>query len=462
MDSKHEHLHDLRNEMALLHQGLRDYRAYAELGIEPADYYSGLHERIAQLIADAYEAFGQTDVQATRVAHFGREADRLTTEEGAWVVTELIDAPLGVIADPEKLKRQRRERDQRTDFLRAAMALEQGKAELARTIAAEALERASRGQDAATDVRSARRLVEDWQEEAERLRQSGGISVGLPMLKRALGPLFPGAVFVVGAATGNGKSSLVAEVLLAAADDGTPAGLVSMEDSMFVTTTRWLSGFCGVSARRLHKGEQLEKVGAAAMQFAEYDGRVLVSECIGGTEQDVMARMSVMARRGAKLIVVDYLGEVGASVPQQDRRNEIRWLVKRLKAHALRLGVALILVSQLSRPQRERAEGYEPNKHDLKEAGDVENAAEFIVLLWRSKEHDFAPVNLKLAKSKVGGMGVRWEMQREIFVEDRFGNRTPGSARLREVVRDRTHLGDREFPLLVEDYEAVLSMMQQR
>jgi hypothetical protein len=49
-------------------------------------------------------------------------------------------------------------------------------------------------------------------------------------------------------------------------------------------------------------------------------------------------------------------------------------------------------------------------------------------------------------------------MQREIYTEDEFGRRSPGSARLREVVKDRSAAWAREFPLLhAEDYDAVLS-----
>ncbi len=454
----YENLHDLRNEMALLHQALTDFPAYRELGIEPRDFFSGFHERLASLCELAFEEFGQTDVQLLRVVELGRERKLLTTDEGVHVISQLMDPPLDAVADAEKLKRHRRERDMREALLRAVSALEAGQADQAATRVADALEGASARLDAAVNVHSARGLLATWHDEYERLRAGKGISLGLSKLKNAVGPLFPGAVLVVGAATGNGKSSLVSEMMLAAADDQTPTGLISMEDSSFITVSRWLSGFAGVSARSLQRGQQADLEPACA-QLVEYEGRIFLSECIGGTDQDVMARMSVMARRGAKLLIVDYIGEVAASVPQQDRRNEIRWLVKRLKAHALRLGVALVIVSQLSRPQKERSEGYEPNKHDLKEAGDVENAAEFIVLLWRSKEHDFAPVHVKLAKSKVGGMGARWEMQREIFTEGPHGRRIQGSARLREVVRERNRPEDYGFPAVVDDYEAQLALL---
>jgi replicative DNA helicase len=148
-------------------------------------------------------------------------------------------------------------------------------------------------------------------------------------------------------------------------------------------------------------------------------GKMFMAFCIGGNEIDVMAAMSRCAMRGAKIVVVDYVQTIDSSKRQQDRRNEIRWLCARLKAHAQRLNVHLVLLSQLSRPPKDDP-FREPTKHDLKEAGDIENAAEYVLVLWRECDDDFAPVRIKLAKSKMGNVGCEWQMHRDAgarFVE---------------------------------------------
>ena len=118
-----------------------------------------------------------------------------------------------------------------------------------------------------------------------------------------------------------------------------------------------------------------------------------------------------LASRGARLIAVDYLQEIHASKHQQDRRNEVRFVSSRLKAHARRLGVALLLVSQIARP-KEGETNKRPSKHALKESGDVANMAEVILTLWREREDDFAPIRVTVVKSKWGGVGKEWEMLR--------------------------------------------------
>ncbi len=55
MASEHENLHDLRNEAALLHAAIADFPAYRTLDIEPSDYFSPFHERLAGIIEATYE-----------------------------------------------------------------------------------------------------------------------------------------------------------------------------------------------------------------------------------------------------------------------------------------------------------------------------------------------------------------------------------------------------------------------
>lgn len=450
-----EALHDLGNELALLHQALWDFRAYGAHGIHSGDYYSELHQRVARAIEATQEEYGQTDVQLGHVVTFGLDCKLITPDDRDYILERLQDPPLGVVADARKLKRQRRERDLFVTLSRAARAVAGGRADEALAMVAVASEEAAEELDTSVRLLDAEQLIARWLERQDQRATSGGISLGLSKLKQHIGQLNPGSMVVIGAHTGNGKSSLVNEILCAAADDGTHGAVISMEDDDEVATTRWISAFAGLPPKAFQAGGSREAAMRGIARFRQYQGKLYFYDCLGGNEQDVMAAMTVAARRGVRLVVVDYIGEVGASISQQDRRNEVRWLVTRLKAHARRLGVALILVSQFSRPKDGNMHK-EPTKHDLKEAGDVENAAEYVVLLWREAEHDYAPMHVKLAKAKTGGTNNRWLMQREVFTTDVQGCRRQGSARLREVVAERRHPGDYDYPELRTDYEAIL------
>jgi hypothetical protein len=452
-----KHLWDPMNERALVHQAITDYPTYVLHAIEPDHYYRPLAAKLALLAADAHE-LGPTTSPTARIYALGRDRGVLSPADEAAFIDDFMDRPLGTEPDPERLKRHRRLRGLREALMRAQAGLEAGEPERAYALIEEAGHEARSRLAQAVSVKSAPEFIADWLEQVEKNAAEGGASLGLPELKTIIGPISPGSVMVLGANTNVGKSAFAAEVMLHAADDGSPTGLIAMEDPQLITVARLVSPFAGVSPKLLVRGLEPERRHKGALEIAEYGERIFLSECIGGTEQHVCARMSVMAQRGAKLVIIDYIGEVHASIHQQDRRNEVRWVMSRLKQHAMRIGVALIVCSQLSRP-KDHDPAREPTKHDLKEAGDLENSAEYIVMMWREKEHDFAPVNLKLAKSKMGGNGHAWTMQREVDVEAPDGRRLPGSGRFREVVKDRSAPGSRDKALLVEDYEARLSAL---
>ena len=451
-------LADPQNEHALMHLAITDHRAYLALGVSLEDFtdeFARLGIRVAEQVFAEHGQLGPTEA-GLRVFNHCRDHERVPRDRLDALFALCMDPPMGVLPDAGKLKRHSRLRELSSALRLALHAAERGDDGVAMSLLEKGREQASRRLAEDVAMQSGRALAESWQEELRRLDANDGISPGLPMLKSAIGQLSAGMVVVVGGSTGVGKSSLALEMVLAAPREGTKTGLISMEDTRFTTTTRILSGLSGVSARALTRGQEPERAQAALRELEELEGAFWLAECIGGNEQDVCAFMSRMALDGVRLVVVDYIGEVEASQRQQDRRNEIRWLMKRLKTHALRLGIALVIVSQLSRPQNHDT-ARKPSKHDLKEAGDLENSAEFVVLLWRDEEHDFAPVHVELAKSKIGGTGKTWDMQREVYTEDRYGNRRPGNARLREVVKDYSGPDSQGYPLLVTDYVARLA-----
>lgn len=381
--------------------------------------------RMPRLVVGAVEKMLAEGQAVSRTAVIGAlglySGQAVAPSEDLERILDLDMALLRRAPDALLLKRLRRMRELRESLLRAASLAEKGDA----SAVLASLANVDVGEYTNSDVMNAGQLAERAIERfAAPVEQR--IGLGLARLSSAVGYMPAGGVMVVAGGTGVGKSSCVLELLIAAARAGTSAGMISLEDSEEIAGGRLLSMESGVSARLLQRGiadssgwHHVNQAYASAQRISD---SFLFSNCIGGTEIDVCAAMSRMARRGAKLIAVDYIGEIQSSAGQQDRRNEIRWMMTRLKQHALRLGVALIVVSQLSRPPKQM-KFWKPSKHDLKECGDLENKAEVVLLLWREEESDFAPVHVEVAKCKWGGTGQRWTMQRE---------QAGGSARLVE------------------------------
>lgn len=86
------------------------------------------------------------------------------------------------------------------------------------------------------------------------------------------------------------------------------------------------------------------------------------------------------------LVVVDYLQAIqpDEQTSYTNRTQEVARIVAQLKKCAGDCGVALVLMSQYARD--EYREGQEPSINACKYAGDIENEAEILVLLWRDDE----------------------------------------------------------------------------
>lgn len=239
-----------------------------------------------------------------------------------------------------------------------------------------------------------------------------GVHAGCPLIADLVGDLHPGHELVIGADTNVGKSSVALGIVEGLARRGVRTVTVSLEDDPLVFVSRRVAARSRVSSRlivtRRYQPEERAVLDDAIDAIGAED-HVQYVHLPGGTVGEVALAMTRAARAGARLAVVDYLQAVGSSVRAQDRRNEIREINTTLKATAAKLGIPLVMCSQLRRGQV----GDKPTKHDLKEAGDIENAAEFVVLLWREAEEDSAPINVWLAKSKIGGIGTEARYERE-------------------------------------------------
>lgn len=423
---------DLESACAL--EAVMAFDRYLALGIDPGLFAVPDLRSVAEAAQDAWEAGDPPGIES--VARSLQRAGKLDAIGGVRGLSELLVG--NGVPDASRMRELAALRAMRAAALEVARHAESADLQAAQAALASArdgaIEQAAMGRVHTAGemaIRMTERLVS--MRSGERI-----IHPGFFLLERAIGGLPLGSLTVVGAATNVGKTSFGLEMCLRTASRNVGSGFVSHEDPEDLITARLLGSVAGISSRALMLGklqdaQEFSRLAQAATKMQDLSDRLLASSTVGGTELDVCAAMSRMAMRGAKLIVVDYLQAIDSSKRQQDRRNEVRWLTSRLKAHAQRLGVALVLLSQLSRPPK-GDEGREPSKHDLKEAGDVENAAEFIVMLWRTIEDDHAPISVKLTKSKIGSVGVRWDVQRDhngrLFeVENSFV--TPGKERSR-------------------------------
>jgi replicative DNA helicase len=191
-------------------------------------------------------------------------------------------------------------------------------------------------------------------------------------------------------------------------------GIVSLEDPPEVYGARILSPLAGVSSAAIFTGDvgdfqTMERLGNGLTLVGK---QPMIAYAVGAPIGDVLSAIRTLATKHAcKLIVVDYAQAVRFDV-RADRRIAIADAVMQMKATAAKVGAALVVCSQLSRPPSD-TKFREPMTHHLKESGDLENMAEAIVLLWQTSDKAGANVYGKVAKLKWGYAGHRFRFERD-------------------------------------------------
>lgn len=400
---------DLDLERAHVAEAVFDFPRFQLARIAPNDFESQQCRWVVEAAVNAWEA-GESGIEG--VTRALQRQERLKSVDGRQGLMDLIQASGAPDAARfRKLVQLRRLEALLLEGHRAAGLGDLGKA---MEIAQEALS-AGMARDAAK-VKTGTELMQATYDSVAAGKESTRLVYpGVMAIRNAVGDLAIASLTIIAADSGVGKSSLALEMIIGSAEAGGTAGLIGVEDPEHVTGSRLLGAMSDVDSHAIQAGTvnafTLAQLGRGIGYAAQGSGgRMLLADCTGENDLDICAIMSQMASRGARLIVIDYLTEVVCSTREQDRRNEIRAIASRLKAHAKRIGVALVLVSQVT--PDDKAQGKCPTKNQLRDSRDVTQKADYIIALWREDESDFAEVSVKVLKAKGGGGGRWWKMVR--------------------------------------------------
>ena len=274
----------------------------------------------------------------------------------------------------------------------------------------------------------------------ERSRSTPVLSSGFPGLDELLGGgLFPG-LYVLGAPSSLGKTTLLLQMADALTAAGRDVLFFSMEMSRWELLAKSLSRRAGLkdgaTMRQILQGEldrqRLE--GLLEAYNRECGGRFFVADGAPAStpEQAAQKARELRQRRGASpVVMVDYLQIMAASDPRASDKQNVDRAVLCLKALSLELDAPVLAASSFNRESYGKGASMEA----FKESGAVEYAADVLLALQftafgkegfdagREKARDPRREDLILLKNRngtaFGRVGLAYHGAANLFLEER-------------------------------------------
>lgn len=231
-------------------------------------------------------------------------------------------------------------------------------------------------------------------------------------LNTRIGGFRPGAVYVVAARPGVGKTVVAAQIATCLADHGNVA-FASLEMTGEELVARLVSERLRINVGKI-KNARMESPDWAKFAAGRADVeslRVAIDDRSGVSASDVRGFARSVARRGPLAgVVVDYM-QLMVSKQRMDRHLQVADFSRQLKIMAKDMRVPVVALSQLNRNSESSAVAV-PKLSDLRESGAIEQDADVVMLLRREGEFPSESLVIDVAKNRHGETGevrLHWD-----------------------------------------------------
>jgi replicative DNA helicase len=249
-------------------------------------------------------------------------------------------------------------------------------------------------------------------------------SSGLVKIDRAINGFRKGGLYIIGARPGIGKTVVALNLAFGLArnktelPEGEPAGAVaffSLEMSRRELMNRLVSATLEIPMDALDRGKlavvEKQKIDRRSAELQ----RLLTINDRGNQSLASIRNFARSIKRQdvpLKAIVIDYLGLIADVASGRNRYEAMTMVSGALKALAKDLDVPVIALAQLNR-NVESAKELSPKMSDLRDSGSIEQDADVVILLHRSKDEP-GVMWLNVAKNRHGQtQALQFEFQGE-------------------------------------------------
>jgi replicative DNA helicase len=231
-------------------------------------------------------------------------------------------------------------------------------------------------------------------------------------LNDILGGFRPGALYIIGARPGVGKTIVGLQIAWHLSKTG-PVSFHSLEMGKSELYNRIISMEAEVYIGNIEKGTLKDidwtKIAKAKEELETH--QLAIHDKSGQNLLQIRAMANgVKANGQLKAIVVDYLGLIQDTEKGRKRYEMITDISIGLKNLARDLDVPVIALAQLNRGPEQRKDG-QPDLADLRDSGGIEQDADAVILLHRQSiaedQHEWQKswMIMKVAKNRQGGLG---------------------------------------------------------
>ena len=230
-------------------------------------------------------------------------------------------------------------------------------------------------------------------------------------LNQAINGFRPGAMYVIGARPGVGKTVVGLQTAYHLSNQG-PVSFHSLEMSKAELLNRLYSLTSSVYLGNIEKGK-LSDYDWQALAKAKDElsqSNLAIIDKGGQTINDIRAHARTLQQNGGlKAIVLDYIGLIRDTIPGRKRYESISDFSVALKTMAKDFEVPVIALAQLNRQSEQRTDKM-PQLSDLRDSGAIEQDADVVMLLSRHKrpnDRDFEMTGftIDVAKNRHGITG---------------------------------------------------------
>lgn len=388
-------------EAAVLGSILIDDSVLNLIKLEPSDFADFKNQELFAAMLKIREASGRVD----SLTMLGK------TSWTAYDLTGLIQTVPSASNAVFYAEKVREESDKRKLWVmakqvEAASGNGQSSAEIVETVERQITE-IKRRSVAAPSMRDILYSTMDIMENGEKL-----IPTGFYELDKFTGGFLMGLT-VIGARPGNGKTALMISLARhIALQQGIPTDIYSIEMRSERIVMRLIAGELGIDLFRIRtkkiSSEEWKRIHVLEGRLDKMP--LTIDHTPGMTVWDFRAKLAESKKRhGTKIAFIDYLQLMGTR-SERSRYEEIGTITRNLVWAAHEEGVAIVLLSQLSRDAEERR----PNLSDLRESGNIEQDADMVIFPYIEDKENSTIAELIVAKQRDGATAsaeVLWQKE---------------------------------------------------